>query len=50
VVRRSLAFVTYKDRKRVAAPLRAIYRAETIVCAEQTLAAFAELPRASATQ
>jgi transposase-like protein len=30
LVRRSLAFVSYKDRKRVAAMLRTIYRAATI--------------------
>jgi len=41
LVRRSLAFVSYKDRKRVAAMLRTIYRAETIAGAEQALAAFA---------
>lgn len=44
VVRRSLAFVSYKDRKRVAAKLRLIYRAETIAGAAQALAAFAESP------
>ena len=42
VVRRSLAFVSYKDRKRVAAMLRTIYRAETIAGAAQALAPFAE--------
>jgi putative transposase len=44
VVRRSLAFVSYKDRKRVAALLRTIYRAETIAGAEQALATFAASP------
>ena len=44
VVRRSLAFVAYKDRKRVAALLRAIYRAETVAGAEAALAAFAASP------
>lgn len=41
LVRRSLAFVSYKDRKRVAAALRTIYRAETIPAAEAALHAFA---------
>ena len=44
LVRRSLAFVSYKDRKRVAAMLRAIYRAETLAGAEQALARFADSP------
>lgn len=44
LVRRSLAFVSYKDRKRVAALLRSIYRAETIAGAEQALEAFAASP------
>jgi transposase-like protein len=44
VVRRSLAFVSYKDRKRVAARLRTIYRAETVAGAEAALAAFAASP------
>jgi putative transposase len=44
LVRRSLAFVSYKDRKRVAALLRALYRAETIAGAEQALDAFAASP------
>jgi transposase-like protein len=43
-VRRSFAFVSYKDRKRVAAMLRTIYRAETIAGAEQALEAFAASP------
>ena len=41
LVRRSLAFVSYKDRKPVAAALRTIYRAETIAAAEAALARFA---------
>lgn len=41
LVRRSLAFVSYKDRKRVAAQLRTIYRAETVPGAEAALEAFA---------
>ena len=44
IVRRSLAFVSYKDRKRVAGMLRAIYRAETIAGAEAALATFAASP------
>jgi putative transposase len=44
LVRRSLAFVSYKDRKRVAARLRTIYRAETLAGAEQALAQFAASP------
>lgn len=44
LVRRSLAFVSYKDRKRVAAMLRTIYRAETIAGAEAALEAFAASP------
>jgi putative transposase len=44
LVRRSLAFVSYKDRKRVAGHLRAIYRAETIAAAEAALDTFAESP------
>lgn len=44
LVRRSLAFVSYKDRKRVAAMLRTIYRAETIAGAEAALDAFAASP------
>jgi transposase-like protein len=44
LVRRSLAFVSYKDRKRVAGLLRTIYRAETIAGAEQALADFAASP------
>jgi putative transposase len=44
LVRRSLAFVSYKDRKKVAGMLRAIYRAETLAGAEQALAQFAASP------
>jgi transposase-like protein len=44
LVRRSLAFVSYKDRKRVAALLRTIYRAETIAGAAQALDDFAASP------
>jgi putative transposase len=44
LVRRSLAFVSYKDRKRVAAQLRAIYRAGTVAGAAQALTEFAESP------
>jgi putative transposase len=44
LVRRSLAFVSYKDRKRVAAMLRTIYRAETLAGAEAALDAFAGSP------
>lgn len=41
LVRRSLAFVGWQDRKRVAGALRTIYRAETVAAAEAALAAFA---------
>ena len=41
LVRRSLAYVSYQDRKRVAAALRTIYRAETVAGAEAALATFA---------
>jgi transposase-like protein len=44
LVRRSLAFVSWKDRKRVALQLRRIYRAETVAGAEQALADFADSP------
>jgi transposase-like protein len=44
LVRRSLAVVSYKDRKRVAALLREIYRAETVAGAETALARFAASP------
>jgi putative transposase len=41
-MRFSLAYVSFKDRKAVAADLKAIYRAVTVEEAEQHLAAFAE--------
>jgi len=41
LVRRSLAYVSYQDRKRVAGALRAIYRAETVAGAEAALERFA---------
>ena len=41
LVRRSLAFVSYKDRKRVAAALRTIYRADTVASAEAAVQTFA---------
>jgi putative transposase len=41
LVRRSLAYVGWQDRKRVAEALRAIYRAETELAAAAALAAFA---------
>jgi transposase-like protein len=44
LVRRSLAVVSYKDRKRVASQLRTIYRAETIPAAAAALRAFAASP------
>jgi transposase-like protein len=44
LVRRSLAFVSYKDRRRVAAELRQIYRAETVAAAAAALEAFAASP------
>lgn len=44
LVRRSLAFVSYKDRKRIASALRAIYRADTPTAAAAALAAFAASP------
>lgn len=44
LVRRSLAFVSWKDRKRVAGQLRAIYRAETVPAARVALEAFAASP------
>jgi putative transposase len=50
VVRSSLAFVSYKDRKRVAALLRTIYRAETVPGAAAALAAFAASPEGPAPQ
>lgn len=44
LVRRSLAVVSWKDRKRVASQLRTIYRAETIPAAAAALRAFAASP------
>lgn len=44
LVRRSLAFVSYKDRRRVAGLLRTIYRAETLPGAEAALATFVASP------
>jgi len=44
LVRQSLAFVSYKDRKRVASQLRTIYRAETVAAARAALEAFAASP------
>jgi transposase-like protein len=43
MVRNSLKFVTWKDRKLVAAGLKQIYRSLTVEEAEQELAAFAEI-------
>ena len=44
LVRRSLAYVSYQDRKRVAAGLKTIYRAETVAAGAAALAAFAASP------
>ena len=44
LVRRSLAFVSYKDRKRIASALRTIYRADTVAAAAAALRAFAASP------
>lgn len=44
LVRRSLAFVSFKDRKLVAAELRAVYRAPTVAAAEHALERFASGP------
>jgi transposase-like protein len=44
LVRRSLAFVSYKDRKRVAAALQRVSRAPTVAGAEAALAEFAASP------
>ena len=41
LVRRSLAYVGWRERKQVAEAVRAIYRAETVPAAEAALAAFA---------
>jgi len=43
MVRNSLRFVSWKDRKAVAADLKKIYRSLTVEEAEQELAAFAEI-------
>ena len=44
LVRRSLAYVGWRERKRVVDALRAIYRAETVPLAAAALAAFAASP------
>ena len=44
LLRQSLAFVAYKDRKAVAAALREVYRAVDAAAAEAALAAFEEGP------
>lgn len=44
LVRRSLAYVGYRERKAVADALRRIYRAETVAAAEAALAAFRASP------
>jgi putative transposase len=44
LVRRSLAFVGFKDRKRISSALRTVYRAETIPAADAALRAFAASP------
>jgi putative transposase len=44
LVRRSLTYVTWKDRKAVAAALKPIYRAPTLAAAETALAEFARGP------
>jgi len=44
LVRRSLAFVSWKERKRIAGLLREIYRAETVAAARAALDAFAQGP------
>ena len=44
LVRRSLAYVSYQDRKRVAAALRTVYRAETVAAGAAALDAFAASP------
>ncbi len=41
-VRNSLSYVSYKDRKAVAADLKAVYSAPTVAAAEQALVDFAE--------
>lgn len=44
LVRRSLTYVSWKDRKQVAALLKPIYRAPTLAAAEDALAAFGASP------
>jgi len=44
LVRRSLAYVSYQDRKRVAAALRTIYSAETVSAGAAALETFAASP------
>jgi transposase-like protein len=44
LVRRSLAYVSYQDRKRVAAALRTVYRAETVAAGAAALETFAASP------
>jgi len=44
LVRRSLAYVSYQDRQRVAAALKTIYRAETVAAGAAALEAFAASP------
>jgi transposase-like protein len=44
LVRRSLAYVSYQDRKRVAAALKTIYRAETVAAGAAALEAFTASP------
>ena len=44
LVRRSLAFVSWKDRGRVATQLRTIYRAETVPAAQAALETFTQSP------
>ena len=46
LVRRSLAYVGYRERKAIAEALRQIYRAETAPAAEAALAAFTASPAA----
>ena len=42
LVRNSLNFVSFKDRKEIARGLKAVYRAATLEAAEQALQEFAE--------
>ena len=46
LVRRSLAYVGYRERKAIAGALRQMYRAETAPAAEAALAAFKASPEA----